>query len=72
MLTIDDIVNIAKSDKTTDNNGLSEPINIVKDFDISDIEKYEDMSKTELSVEVKNSEHSVKVIEFIRGLIASK
>ncbi|WP_296405247.1 hypothetical protein [Psychrobacter sp.] len=71
-MNMNDILGGNKGDDNAEGNGLSGLMDIAKDFDMADIEKYKNMSKEELLEEVKNSEHSAKVVEFIKGLIASK
>lgn len=71
-MNLNDITSAVKGNRDTDGGGLSGLMDMAKDFDMQDIEKYKNMSKTELLEEVKNSEHSAKVIEFLKGLIASK
>lgn len=56
----------------TDSNGLSGLMDKAKDLNMDELAKYKDMSKEELIQELKNSEHTETVINFIKGLIDKK
>ena len=53
-------------------NGLAGLMDMAKDIDMAELERYKNMSKTELMEELKNSEHKEAVVNFIKGLIANK
>lgn len=53
-------------------NGLSGMMDMAKDFNMEELEKYKSMSKAELMEELKNSEHKEAVVTFIKGLIDKK
>ena len=56
----------------TDSNGLSGLMDMAKDINMEELERYKNMSKAELMEELKNSEHKETVVNFIKGLIAKK
>lgn len=55
-----------------ESNGLAGLMDMAKDIDMAELERYKNMSKTELMEELKNSEHKETVVNFIKGLIANK
>lgn len=82
-MNMNDMMNSAKSlvddakDKVSDSgetsgNGLSGLMDKAKDLNMDELAKYKDMSKEELIQELKNSEHTETVINFIKGLIDKK
>ena len=80
-MNMNDMMNSAKGlmdDKNdadgnqAEGNGLAGMMDMAKDFNMEDLEKYKNMSKTELMQELKNSEHKETVVNFIKGLIAKK
>lgn len=81
-MNINDMMNSAKGmmddsqdvdgNKAEGNNGLAGMMDMAKDFNMEDLEKYKNMSKTELMQELKNSEHTETVINLIKGLIDKK
>lgn len=60
-----------KADDSTEG-GLSDMMDMAKDFSAEDLERYKSMSKMELISEIKNSEHSATVIQFLKGLLDKK
>ncbi len=60
------------ANSNAEGNGLSGLMDIAKDFDMETLEKYKTMSKMEILEEIKNSEHSETVINYLKGLLASK
>lgn len=80
-MNMNDMMNSAKGlidDKNdtdsnaTDSNGLSGLMDMAKDINMEELERYKNMSKAELMEELKNSEHKETVVNFIKGLIAKK
>ena len=52
--------------------GLTDLMDMAKDFSAEDLERYKGMSKLELISEIKNSEHSATVTQFLKGLLDKK
>lgn len=72
MINMNDVLGAVKGDDNSEGSGLSGLMDIAKDFNKEDLERYKNMSKTELLQEIKNSEHSEKVVTFLKGLLESK
>lgn len=80
-MNMNDMMNSAKGlidDKNdadgnqAEGNGLAGMMDMAKDFNMEELERYKNMSKAELMEELKNSEHKETVVNFIKGLIAKK
>lgn len=64
--------NDANSADRNESGGLSGLMDMAKDIDMAELERYKNMSKAELMEELKNSEHKETVVNFIKGLIDKK
>ncbi|PNK59640.1 hypothetical protein [Psychrobacter sp. FDAARGOS_221] len=71
-MNMKDMLGAVKGDNAEGNSTLSGLMDIAKDINKEDLERYKNMSKAELLEELKNSEHSEKVVALIKGLIANK